>query len=471
VKPSSRCMVFVSLCSVVLAAACRAPQPERGEVQREWNHTLRELGIQPVYPPREDLAVGDVYVRRGRVDDQELVPTSGFAPLDLWLASAAPGASLDAFYGARASYPATPADPAAASPATAIHQVGDATRLRTVAFPDFASVNVRAVDARAFIPLEAIGLGLGGNWNGQHQVNVKVPLAESCGLPLNLALPLVAERNGDAWFLRAAVADPVVLTKLHADVKAWAATAAALDEAQRKRITDDPNLHLDLVTEVFYTRAIDVAVSSQTSSGGRASARPVAVPGAAGEAPLLAPEGDAVARARQLNDELQEVDALGAPGGSLQFLSASDQGLSMRRTFERPIAIGYRAVQITVNPVTGEIAGFGAASERVAVVTGGTDTELMKALETEIGALMSAEQRRAFQILQTQVAGQLRFVFRSVSAEEEGGALGALEATVKRAAPEIAARVGAQRDWDPSARVVLAQFGASQFTFELADDE
>jgi hypothetical protein len=470
VKPSSNGIrVFVGCCgAAALLAACRAPQPERGTVQREWNHTLRELGIQPVYPPREDLAVGDVYVRRGYVDDQELVPSRGFAPLDLWLASASPGAQLDRFYGERASFPPAPA-PAPAPPATALHQVGDNTRLRTVAFPDFTSLVVRAVDARAFVPLEAIGLGLGGSWDGQHQVNVKVPLAESCGLPLNLALPLIAERNGDAWFLKPALADSSVLVKLHADVKAWAESAAALDEAGRERIANDPNVHLDLITEVFYTRAIDVAVSSQTSGGARASARPVATAGTGGDTAPATSEGDALARASRLNAELQDVDALSTPGGSVQFLSASDQGLSMRRTFERPIAIGYRAVQITVNPVTGEITGFGAASERVAVVTGGTDTELMKALESEISAMMTAEQRQAFKVLQTQVAGQIRFVFRRVGAE--GGALAALETEVRNAAPRIAAEVRQQRDWDGNALRVLEVFEANQFTFQLADEE
>ncbi|MBL8876119.1 MAG: hypothetical protein JNM86_10025 [Phycisphaerae bacterium] len=34
---------------------------DRGYVQRQWSGTFRELGIVPIFPPREDVYVGDVY--------------------------------------------------------------------------------------------------------------------------------------------------------------------------------------------------------------------------------------------------------------------------------------------------------------------------------------------------------------------------------------------------------------------------
>lgn len=60
---------FGRIGACVLAAGCCAcvavpggcAGPDRGYVQREWSTTLRELGIVPVFPPREDVFVGDVY--------------------------------------------------------------------------------------------------------------------------------------------------------------------------------------------------------------------------------------------------------------------------------------------------------------------------------------------------------------------------------------------------------------------------
>ncbi len=60
----------------VLPAGCNNAKSDRGFVQREWSLTLRELGIVPVFPPREDVVVGDVYASSFNPDDldaQELM--------------------------------------------------------------------------------------------------------------------------------------------------------------------------------------------------------------------------------------------------------------------------------------------------------------------------------------------------------------------------------------------------------------
>jgi hypothetical protein len=45
--------------AALLTAGC--PSSDPGFVQREWTTTMRELGIVPTFPPREDVVVGDVY--------------------------------------------------------------------------------------------------------------------------------------------------------------------------------------------------------------------------------------------------------------------------------------------------------------------------------------------------------------------------------------------------------------------------
>jgi len=49
-----------------------------------------------------------------------------------------------------------------------------------------------------------------------------------------------------------------------------------------------------------------------------------------------------------LNDQLDAAMASQSPGGKVRFVSAGAYGVAMRRTFERPVAIGYRGLLVEV---------------------------------------------------------------------------------------------------------------------------
>src|SRR5689334_10928473 len=46
----------------VLALRPSLPDPTGDDVAKAWNDSIARLGIQPVYPPEEDLVVGDIWV-------------------------------------------------------------------------------------------------------------------------------------------------------------------------------------------------------------------------------------------------------------------------------------------------------------------------------------------------------------------------------------------------------------------------
>ena len=46
----------------VLALRPGPPDPTGDDVAKAWNDSIARLGIQPVYPPEEDLVVGDIWV-------------------------------------------------------------------------------------------------------------------------------------------------------------------------------------------------------------------------------------------------------------------------------------------------------------------------------------------------------------------------------------------------------------------------
>src|SRR5881227_889309 len=46
--------------AIIISSCCSDPSA-RGHVYREWSDRMAEMGIFPVFPPREDIVVGDVY--------------------------------------------------------------------------------------------------------------------------------------------------------------------------------------------------------------------------------------------------------------------------------------------------------------------------------------------------------------------------------------------------------------------------
>ncbi len=390
---------------VALPQSCRSPVG-KGEVQREWNDTLRELGINPVFPPREDVQVGDVYVRRGNPAAADLFPAKGYVPIDLWFAALDIRADLKAFYSRRSEHASTiPRLPdgdgaGAVSPIADVPSVatGDSftnssvVRLRQVAFPDFMGMSISGADLRGLVPVEAIQLAIGASWNSEHQVLVKIPSAESCGLPLRSALSqiVVEEVDGSGFTLSSTIATPAELQLLRAGQRSWIETTPQLGEKARAELLADPLVYLDVITEVFYARAIDISILTRQSMGGTAQVKPPAA-----TAKALGPDGEAdvedgkgvlsdedlhalgaVSLAERMNEELDEIGAQSIPGGSFRFLSAAAGSVSMRRTYAHPIAIGYRSLLLAVDPDTGRIANMGSKSVAVAETTAGSPDEV-----------------------------------------------------------------------------------------------
>jgi hypothetical protein len=51
------------VCCVTLMVGVNASYAQtQGYLMNEWSRTFRELGIVPIFPPREDVQIGDIYV-------------------------------------------------------------------------------------------------------------------------------------------------------------------------------------------------------------------------------------------------------------------------------------------------------------------------------------------------------------------------------------------------------------------------
>ncbi len=54
--------LFVGIATIALYPGPAATDPTGDDVAKAWNDSIARLGIQPVYPPEEDVVVGDVWV-------------------------------------------------------------------------------------------------------------------------------------------------------------------------------------------------------------------------------------------------------------------------------------------------------------------------------------------------------------------------------------------------------------------------
>lgn len=347
-------------------SACGGHQTD-GFVGRSWSENMRQLGIYPIYPPREDFQVGDVYLSPTSPERAAELDREGrVMPLAVWLSSLDLRKAINSFYVNRPEFPKTSDAVAAAIKQQAEdgHKVvgqptGDANmftkttpanRLRLVGFPEFLSASYRGGNLGAFIPAEGFLLGLGFGAEDVESVTFKVPAAESFGLPAPLVLSSLVDRSGKLNLKEIKNVTPESLP------------AYIPSGQQDKSGTLPKKFYIAVVTEVFYARTIDISTGFKSSFAAKAKADvPASLAGSNAATLLGAPatsggQGNATAADNSPEAVARKLAAAQAaalpdrttPGVAVSFVSASASGLSMRRTFERPVAIGWRGVELEV---------------------------------------------------------------------------------------------------------------------------
>jgi hypothetical protein len=392
-----KCVVLAGVAALGLAG-CSVGE---GFVARQWSDEIRQLQIEPVFPPREDFHVGDVYLPAQKYGtDATEQGSRARVPIATWMMSLPLNADgedgetvqnglLKDFYGGRVTYPATDfqtpengngakkvadvsvldckdVDGTNADGSCNIFTQNEKTklrRLRVVGFPTFLSTEITRGSLSAFVPAEAFTAALGLEFGDVKSVSVSVPVAESIGLPVR---KLIDE------FKDQAIGDQCNSGNIN----------PILPQGQRESGSDEApeHVHMLLVTEVFYTRNIDISIRTEESFGLGANVKPILPDGTAvdgntnggtnggdtndggtGEgaqgnqntgAGSNGADGENPSRQAaqtRIGDLRHAVSDLPTtPGVNLQLLSVADGRVGMRRTFSRPIAIGYRGLSLKI---------------------------------------------------------------------------------------------------------------------------
>lgn len=365
--PSLLLLAGTSLVS--LAAGCASLAP--GDVAEKWSATMRELQIVPVFPPREDVYIGDIYFLPSdtaegvRTIESRNAPSDhhGFLPIPVLVGRLNLGQTLHDQYARTTTFgdtDSTNLDPSGTfslQPSRAnSFSAGPTDRPRIVGFPEFMSATFSQGDLSALVPIEALKVSVAAGFTSAKNVTVRIPVAESYSLPLSAILAGMLDANGN---LKSVSGASGVFTPAHVTLL----TDASSDSVA----VGDTVGFLRVVNEVYLARVVDVSITGTGSFGASGRAEPLlplpagapdadtddAVVTPAPDAPVAPLNRDAstasvnaapVDLANRLNNQLDEQISGLSPGVSTRFVTASASSIGLRTVYERPVAVGYRGV-------------------------------------------------------------------------------------------------------------------------------
>jgi hypothetical protein len=205
-------------------------------------------------------------------------------------------------------------------------------------------------------------------------VTVKVPVAESYGLPMSIILPALRRQQTyppSTW--QQLGLDPNDVS--HSPFDYVNAFTDLKDGPTRVDAGGNLVIRLRIATEVYYARVLDITIQATKEAAASVqvtNGAPTEGGGTPGNSANPAPGGDdddaedlasAEQRAAQLDKRLSALEQdksrvpEGAlPGGSARVLSVSNNQIGMRRVFDRPVAIGFRGFDfdVTIDADTGK---------------------------------------------------------------------------------------------------------------------
>ncbi|CAO3379569.1 hypothetical protein [Azospirillum argentinense] len=320
---------------IVLAVRPLAPPlPEsRAEsLAKSWNAGIARLGIVPVFPPEEDVNVGDVWAVIAETEDTPLLGRGlRVAHLDLRdevlreqkhryqfseTSDAVGDGKLRRQNGSEIATPAT----------------GDRVLLTIAAFP---GVTVR----RSSQATGSLGLSFAGFNAGREESTVeeiRIPVAETYGVSAAEAAVRL-----DQWCsepkTRLMCSDAFLRRAL-----AYGVDRSVLATQDGKYIA---KLNIHLINRVFLTREIEHRRTSEgeIKAGGNSTVALVR----ASDVSSLPGSVETVGATGPGNEGDQHPDGFFAKGGNTR---ADSSQFLLRQSFQRPIAFGFRAVTFALDP-------------------------------------------------------------------------------------------------------------------------
>lgn len=378
--------VFVAAVVAVLVInwwTSSVPLQNSDSVARQWHQTIRQLGIEPVYPPQEDIAVGDIFLIVTGVRDDE-----GFEVTDSPLARRAVklwrkdlAEALEKLYEASFTFPRTTERPIEAGwehePSPNIFaKNGKRKHMPLVLFPELTVETTRSASAGSGWSLGGFGGGFGADGAGDRKTEIRISGAETYGVPYLIASGALREFcDHHTWkFYCTEAGARTALSSLIGDLAFEEVPDPKKPNAKVYRV----GAEIMLVKRVYLTRSIETVdhenrqfgvaarveqryqdavrelekiVDEQREAGeGGASLQSAREPGEGGVARNSGATGESSSedRLRRLETVLAEFTEAGGARATAQSLDS--RGLTVRQTLPRPVVIGFKGISRILDP-------------------------------------------------------------------------------------------------------------------------
>lgn len=340
--------VSLLLCLVVVIGftGCASKEYKPNLVYKEWTRTMSQEGIFPVFPPREDIQTGDIWLLPIHPLETKTVEiVGGLGHTGIWydnIFDQNGEGKVNEFYANRYSFPKTSSvyskdGESGASPRNepsesngdvakdaaktflsgnssadlsdvkilevptnrteSVFSGGDVRRLRQVAFPEFSIANITQAALNALVPIEYFQVAGGVTFNRIKQISLKIPLAESYGIPLKKIYEALGERGIEIQNKNGAISLVHKSGTSESGTEKYLVNTLILARSQfneaLENISEAPGLWfykgrieeeleeskdyvwVALINEVFYARAIDISITTNQGTGGGASVKPI----------------------------------------------------------------------------------------------------------------------------------------------------------------------------------------------------
>lgn len=340
-----------------------------GELSRKYTEAARKLGINAVYPPREEFQIGDIYLVSSKPNDPD-------SAVSIWLGTADEfRLRANAFLDSRVGFQGTAVTSNDTTSANArpllaqedMFEPGVTTRdqHRIVSLPitGFPSIKMQAATTASTGLVGAMAsLGLG--------VSTQTTVSLDFNDVRTYRVPQVLVTQEDIFRILTEYGGE----KLDLGARELPLRIAAKEFLEGKRWTGDRCLQLAIVTDVYLTREIAYTYyDREIAAAGMKFAEKQNTLAQVNGAPAIStvvlqtnstdPENTA-AIAEALRAATTPTNT-GASGGSFSFVSWNSLGLTFRQTYQRPVAIGWYGIQFDADPV-------GIANHRNCHLDGGT---------------------------------------------------------------------------------------------------
>ncbi|WP_456685264.1 hypothetical protein [Bradyrhizobium sp. P5_C11_2] len=350
---------FIVLAGAIFAAINWAGSGEQPKlsVAKQWNEAIQKLGFEPVYPPVEDIQVGDVFAM---ITDDEATDSAAdepFAGRSIKLLHLDLTREIEDAYRAVYQFPATNARPdhdgqiwpQATTTDSLFKPPATRTALPLVLFPRFTITNVKRASGSASAMSQLLSGGFGADASSTETVEVKFSATETYGVP---AVPAELRLLD---FCQAS-ATKLFCTELGLRKQLSILIGKRIDDKVKDRKTgvERPrfSVELALVSRVFLARSIQTSMGEDGGTRGNVGVnQPAASPAiAASPAPVTAGTSgsgaDADGKPPPPAPVPPHAGTNNAPGGAIAFERRATSNVLLPDTLlPRPVVVGFKSVR------------------------------------------------------------------------------------------------------------------------------